>query len=33
MAMTGTRTPLEKEPREDQAGVSATVGGSQLADG
>jgi hypothetical protein len=33
MATTGTRTPLAKEPREDQAGVSATVGGSQPADG
>jgi hypothetical protein len=28
MATTGTRTPLAKEPKEDQAGVSATVGGS-----
>jgi hypothetical protein len=33
MATTGTRTPLAKEPKEDQAGVSATVGGSQPADG
>jgi hypothetical protein len=33
MATTGTRTLLAKEPREDQAGVSATVGGSQPADG
>ncbi len=33
MAATGTRTPLAKEPKEDQAGVSATVGGSQPADG
>ena len=29
MATTGTRTPSAKEPREDQAGVSATVGGCQ----
>jgi hypothetical protein len=33
MATTGIRTPSAKEPREDQAGVSATVGGSQPADG
>jgi len=33
MATMGTRTPLAKEPKEDQAGVSATVGGSQPADG
>ena len=33
MATTGTRTPSAKEPREDQAGVSAAVGGSQPADG
>jgi hypothetical protein len=33
MAATGTRTPLAKEPKEDQAGVGATVGGSLPADG
>ncbi len=33
MATTGIRTPSAKEPREDQAGVSATVGGSRPADG
>ncbi len=33
MATTGTRTPLAKGPRQDQVGVSATVGGSQPADG
>ena len=33
MATTGTRTLLAKEPKEDQAGVSATVGGSLPADG
>ena len=33
MATTGIRTPSAKEPEEDQAGVSATVGGSLPADG
>ncbi len=33
MATTGTRTPSAKEPREDQAGVSATVGCGRPADG
>jgi hypothetical protein len=33
MATTDTKTPLAKEPKEDQAGVSASVGGSQPADG
>ncbi len=33
MATTGIRTPSAKEPKEDQAGVSATVGGSLPADG
>jgi hypothetical protein len=28
MVTAGTRTPLAKEPKEDQAGVGATVGGS-----
>jgi hypothetical protein len=31
--MTGTRTPSAKEPKEDQAGVGATVGGGLPADG
>jgi hypothetical protein len=31
--MTGTRTPSAKEPREDQAGVGATVGGGLPANG
>jgi hypothetical protein len=33
MATSGSGLPSAKEPREDQAGVSATVGGSQPADG
>jgi hypothetical protein len=33
MATMGTRTPLAKEPKEDQAGVGAAVGGSLPADG
>jgi hypothetical protein len=33
MATTGARSPLAKEPKEDQTGVSATVGGSLPAGG
>ncbi len=33
MVTTGTRTRLAKEPKEDQAGVGVTVGGSLPADG
>jgi hypothetical protein len=33
MATTGTRTPLAKEPKEDQVGVGAAVGGSLPDDG
>jgi hypothetical protein len=33
MATTGTRTPSAKEPKEDQAGDGATVGGGLPADG
>ncbi len=33
MATSGSGLPSTKEPKEDQAGVSATVGGSPPADG
>jgi hypothetical protein len=33
MATTGTRTPSAKEPKEDQVGVGATVGGGLPTDG
>ncbi len=33
MAMSGSGLPSAKEPKEDQVGVSATVGGSPPADG